>query len=127
MENNEEILLMLVMLLMLTSELVFMNIPSGVMFYLSPQEEIYFDQDNIDHLKQYDFDAGSSSTWTFTIGPGDLTAPGGDYYIRPWFMILQDHVPEALFQSLGIEDLEMISRDHLILPIDMADKSISLD
>jgi len=102
-------------------------IPSGVMFYLSPQEEIYFDQDNIDHLKQYDLGSGSSITWTFTIGPDDLTAPAGDYYIRPWFMILQDQVPEDLFQSLSIENLETISRDHLILPIDMADKSISLD
>jgi len=97
------------------------------MFYLSPQEEIYFDQDNIDHLKQYDFDAGSSITWTFSIGPEDLNAPAGDYYIRPWFIILQDQLPDALIQSLGIADLETISRDHLILPIDMADKSISLD
>ena len=102
-------------------------IPSGVMFYLSAQEEIYFDQNNIDHLKQYDLGSGSSVTWTFTIGPGDLIAPAGDYYIRPWFMILQDQVPDDLFQSLGIEDLEIISRDHLIMSIDMADKSISLD
>ena len=101
-------------------------IPSGVMFYLSAQEEIYFDQNNIDYLKQYGLDAGSTATWTFTIGPDDLTAPSGDYYIRPWFMILQDQLPDDLFQSLGIADLETISRDHLILPIDMADKSISL-
>jgi len=102
-------------------------IPSGLMFYLSPQEEFYFDQNNIDFLMQYELDSGTLATWTFTIGPDDLTAPSGDYYIRPWFVILQDHVPDALFQSLGIEDLETISRDHLILPIDMAEKSISLD
>ena len=102
-------------------------ITSGVMFYLSTQEEIYFDQNNIDFLMQYELDSGTLATWTFTIGPEDITAPSGDYYIRPWFVIHQDHVPDALFQSLGIEDLEMISRDHLILPIDMAEKSISLD
>jgi hypothetical protein len=88
---------------------------------------MYFDQNNIDYLKQYDLVSGSSTTWNYTIGPDDLTAPAGDYYIRPWFMILQDQVPDALVQSLGITDLETISRDHLILPIDIVDKSISLD
>jgi hypothetical protein len=102
-------------------------IPSGLMFYLSAQGEMYFDQNNIDYLKQYDLVSGSSTTWNYTIGPDDLTAPAGDYYIRPWFMILQDQVPDALVQSLGITDLETISRDHLILPIDIVDKIISLD
>jgi len=102
-------------------------IPSGVMFYLSAQEEIYFDQNNIDYLKQYDLGSGSLTTWNFTIGPHDLTAPAGDYYIRPWFMILQDQVPDDLFQSLGITDLETISASHLNIPIDIVEKSISID
>ena len=102
-------------------------IPSGVMFYSNVQEEMYFDQNNIDYLKQYDLGSGSSTTLIFTIAPDDLIAPTGDYYIRPWFIILQDQVPDGMNQSLGIAELETISRDHLSLPIDIAEKSISLD
>ena len=102
-------------------------VPSGIMFYTATQEEAYFDQNNIDYLNRFDLDSGLSITWTYWLGSEDITAPTGDYYIRPWFMILQDGVPDALFQSLGIEEMETISVNYLSIPIDIAQKSISLD
>ena len=102
-------------------------VPSGIMFYTATQEEAYFDQNNIDYLNRFDLDSGLSIKWSYWLGSEDITAPAGDYDIRPWFMILQNGVPDALFQSLGIEEMETISVNYLSIPIDIAQKSISLD
>ena len=102
-------------------------IPSGVLFYLSRQEEVYFDQNNIDYLMQYDLESFSTVAWTYTIAPNDLTAPPGDYYVRPFFIIRQDEIPEDLIVGLGIAELETISGDHLNLPIDLIEKTISIE
>ena len=76
---------------------------------------------------QYDLESFSTVAWTYTIAPNDLTAPPGDYYVRPFFIILQDEIPEDLIVGLGIADLEMISGNHLNLPIDLIEKTISIE
>ena len=112
--------------------------PSGVLFSLNNNEEVYYDENNIDFLQRYDFDPGLSITWTYYIAPDDITpfviddyisldqqlVTTGSYQVRPFAFIQQDQVPNELIQSLGILDTENISVNFLIMPLDMIEKSI---
>ena len=112
--------------------------PSGVLFYLNSNDEIYFDENNIDFLQRYDLDPGASITWTYFIAPDDITPfiiddyisldqqsiPPGTYHVRPFIFVQQNQVPDELIQSLGILDTENISVDYLKMPLDMNEKSI---
>lgn len=100
--------------------------PGGVMFYQSIPEDFYFDQGNVGFIGQSYFSSGSSVELIYFLGNGDIAAPAGMYTIRPWFFIIQDDIPDGLYQSLGITDIQSIGYEHLNLPIDISVKSISL-
>ena len=99
--------------------------PSGIFFYKS-QEECYYDQDNIDLYQLNNIPSNSSHIWIYFIEAEDIDAPDGIYSIRPWFFIIQEEVPDNLYESLGLNDIHSISPDHLNLPLDLGAKSISL-
>jgi len=100
--------------------------PAGVMFYQSASEDFYFDQNNVAFIGQSDFSSGASVELIYWLGNGDIAAPAGMYTIRPWFFIIQPDIPDGLYLSLGLNNIQSISYDHLILPSDIPIRSISL-
>mgnify|MGYP003304911689 FL=1 len=100
--------------------------PAGVMFYQSASEDFYFDQNNVAFIGQSEFSSGASLELLYWLGNGDISAPAGMYIIRPWFFIIQDDVPDGLYQSLGLFDVSSINFDNLRLPLDVSKRSISL-
>ena len=100
--------------------------PAGVMFYQSASEDFYFDQNNVAFIGQSDFSSGASVELLYWLGKEDIAAPAGMYTIRPWFFIIEADIPNGLYQSLGVTDLQSINFDHLSLPLDTPKRSISL-
>tara|TARA_Y100000741_G_scaffold218939_1_gene166848 strand:+ start:148 stop:984 length:837 start_codon:yes stop_codon:yes gene_type:complete len=101
-------------------------VPAGIMFYQSALEDFYFDQNNVGFISQSHFSSGTSVELLYWLGNGDISAPAGMYIIRPWFFIIQDDVPDGLYQSLGLFDVSSINFDNLRLPLDVSKRSISL-
>ena len=116
--------------------------PSGVLFSLiEDQDATYFDDNKIDFLQRYDFEPFSSITWTYNIAPDDLvpfviddyisldeqSVSSGDYRVLPFLFIEQNEIPDKLVQSLGISEIRNISTDFLNMPLDMLDKTISIE
>ena len=99
-------------------------VPSGVLFYSSLNNELYYNQDNIDFLQRYDFDQNSFSVWEYSCTLQGLEITPGEYFVRPYFMIYQEDVPDALIQSLGIVNIEDITMNYINMPLDMVSKSI---
>ena len=100
--------------------------PAGVMFYQSASEDFYFDRNNVAYIGQSDFSSGASVELLYRLGNGDVLAPDGTYTILPWFFIIEDDIPNGLYQSLGVTDIQSINFDHLSLPLDTPKRSISL-
>ena len=116
--------------------------PSGVLFSLIEDKDVtYFDDNKIDFLQRYDFEPWSSITWTYNIAPDDLVpfviddyisideqsvAPGY-YRVLPFLFIQQNEVPDKLVQSIGIFEVSNISTDFLNMPLDMLEKTISIE
>ena len=100
--------------------------PAGVMFYHSASEDFYFDQNNVAFIGQSDFNSGASVELLYWLGNGDIAAPAGMYTIRPWFFIIEADIPNGLYQSLGVNDLQTINFNHLVLPLDASKRIISL-
>ena len=100
--------------------------PAGVMFYQSASGDFFFDQNNVAFIGQSDFSSGASVELLYWLGNGDIVAPAGMYTIRPWFFIIEADIPNGLYQSLGVTDLQSINFDHLSLPLDTPKRSISL-
>ena len=98
--------------------------PAGLMFYQSTPEDFYFDQNNLGFISQSNFSSGVSVELIYWLGNGNISAPAGIYYIRPWFFIIQGDIPGGLYQSLGLIDVELINFDHLSLPLDVPLRSI---
>ena len=99
--------------------------PSGIFFYKS-REECYYDQDNIDLYQLNNLPSNSSHNWIYFIEADDIDAPDGVYFIRPWFFIIQEEVPDNLYESLGLNYTYLIYPNPLNLPLDLDAKSISL-
>ena len=100
--------------------------PAGVMFYQSASEDFYFDQNNVAFIGQSDFSSGASVELLYWLENGDIVAPAGMYTIRPWFFIIETDIPDGLYLSLGLNDIQSISYEQLILPSDIPIRSISL-
>ena len=99
-------------------------VPSGVLFYSSLNNELYYNQNNIDFLQRHDFDQNSFSVWEYSCTLQGLEITPGEYFVRPYFMIYQEDVPDALIQSLGIVNIEDITMNYINMPLDMVSKSI---
>ena len=100
--------------------------PAGVMFYQSASGDFFFDQNNVAFIGQSDFSSGSSIELMYWLGNGDIAAPAGMYTIRPWFFMIQSDIPDGFYLSLGLNDVQSISYEHLSLPSDVPFRSISL-
>jgi len=116
--------------------------PSGVLFSLiEDKDATYFDDNKIDFLQRYDFEPWSSITWTYNIAPDDLvpfviddyisideqSVSPGYYRVLPFLFIQQNEVPDKLVQSIGILEVSNISTDFLNMPLDMLEKTISIE
>ena len=116
--------------------------PSGVLFSLiENQDATYFDDNKIDFLQRYDFEPWSSTTWIYNIAPDDLvpfiiddyisldgqSVSPGYYRVLPFLFIQHNEVPDKLVQSIGISEVSNISTDFLNMPLDMLEKTISIE
>lgn len=97
-----------------------MYLPSGVIFRskLDPQV-IHIDRLYHDSIVPLEYGPGSAITWTYEIDSDSLQTLSGEYAVFPFFIVSQDHVPDDLLYSLGINDIFTINSEYLQLPMDM--------
>ena len=83
-----------------------MYLPSGVIFRskLDPQV-IHIDRLYQDSIVPLEYGPGSVITWTYEIDSDSLQTLSGEYVVFPFFIVSQDHVPDDLLYSLGIDDI----------------------
>ena len=104
-----------------------MYLPSGVIFrsILSPQV-IHINRLYHDSIVPLEYDPGSAITWTYEIDSDSLDTLSGDYEVFPFFLVNQDHVPDDLLYSLGIDDIFTINSEYLQLPMDMTPGTLTV-
>ena len=104
-----------------------MYLPSGVIFrsILYPQV-IHINRLYHDSIVPIEYDQGSAITWTYEIDSDSLDTLSGDYEVFPFFLVNQDHVPDDLLYSLGIDDIFTINSEYLQLPMDMTPGTLTV-
>ena len=104
-----------------------MYLPSGVIFrsILYPQV-IHINRLYHDSIVPLEYDQGSAITWTYEIDSDSLDTLSGDYEVFPFFLVNQDHVPDDLLYSLGIDDIFTINSEYLQLPMDMTPGTLTV-
>ena len=104
-----------------------MYLPSGVIFrsILYPQV-IHINRLYHDSIVPLEYDPGSAITWTYEIDSDSLQIPSGEYSVFPFFIVNQDHVPDDLLYSLGIDDIFTINSEYLQLPMDMTPGTLTV-
>ena len=104
-----------------------MYLPSGVIFrsILYPQV-IHINRLYHDSIVPVEYDSGSAITWTYEIDSDSLHTLSGDYEVFPFFLVNQDHVPDDLLYSLGIDDIFTINSEYLQLPMDMTPGTLTV-
>ena len=104
-----------------------MYLPSGVIFrsILYPQV-IHINRLYHDSIVPLEYDPGSAITWTYEIDSDSLHTLSGDYEVFPFFLVNQDHVPDELLYSLGIDDIFTINSEYLQLPMDMTPGTLTV-
>ena len=104
-----------------------MYLPSGVIFrsILYPQV-IHINRLYHDSIVPLEYDPGSAITWTYEIDSDSLDTLSGDYEVFPFFIVNQDHVPDDLLYSLGIDDIFTINSEYLQLPMDMTPGTLTV-
>ena len=104
-----------------------MYLPSGVIFrsILYPQV-IHINRLYHDSIVPLEYDPGSAITWTYEIDSDSLHTLSGDYEVFPFFLVNQDHVPDDLLYSLGIDDIFTINSEYLQLPMDMTPGTLTV-
>ena len=104
-----------------------MYLPSGVIFrsILYPQV-IHINRLYHDSIVPLEYDPGSAITWTYEIDSDSLDTLSGDYEVFPFFLVNQDHVPDDLLYSLGIDDIFTINSEYLQLPMDMTPGTLTV-
>ena len=102
-------------------------LPSGVIFrsILYPQV-IHINRLYHDSIVPLEYDQGSAITWTYEIDSDSLHTLSGDYEVFPFFLVNQDHVPDDLLYSLGIDDIFTINSEYLQLPMDMTPGTLTV-
>ena len=102
-------------------------LPSGVIFrsILYPQV-IHINRLYHDSIVPLEYDPGSAITWTYEIDSDSLDTLSGDYDVFPFFLVNQDHVPDDLLYSLGIDDIFTINSEYLQLPMDMTPGTLTV-
>ena len=102
-------------------------LPSGVIFrsILYPQV-IHINRLYHDSIVPLEYDQGSAITWTYEIDSDSLDTLSGDYEVFPFFLVNQDHVPDDLLYSLGIDDIFTINSEYLQLPMDMTPGTLTV-
>ena len=102
-------------------------LPSGVIFrsILYPQV-IHINRLYHDSIVPLEYDPGSAITWTYEIDSDSLHTLSGDYEVFPFFLVNQDHVPDDLLYSLGIDDIFTINSEYLQLPMDMTPGTLTV-
>ena len=104
-----------------------MYLPSGVIFrsILYPQV-IHINRLYHDSIVPLEYDPGNAITWTYEIDSDSLYTLSGDYEVFPFFIVNQDHVPDDLLYSLGIDDISTINSEYLQLPMDMTPGTLTV-
>ena len=104
-----------------------MYLPSGVIFrsILYPQV-IHINRLYHDSIVPLEYDPGSAITWTYEIDSDSLDTLSGDYEVFPFFLVNQEHVPDDLLYSLGIDDIFTINSEYLQLPMDMTPGTLTV-
>ena len=95
-------------------------LPSGVIFRsLVDHQVIHINRLQNDSIVPLEYDQGSAITWVYEIDSDSLLLLPGMYEVFPFFLVSQDHIPDDLLYSLGIDNISAINPEYLQLPMDM--------
>ena len=113
-------------------------IPSGVLLKSKTNQAVYYDKNNTDFLQKTDVSLNETKVLDFKVAPNDFSpfiiddyilleqqlVQSGEHEVLPYIHIIQDDIPDQLFESIGIQNAGIIGESYLKMPIEIMKETL---
>ena len=113
-------------------------IPSGVLLKSKTNQAVYYDKNNTDFLQKTDVSLNETKVLDFKVAPNDFfpfiiddyilleqqLVQSGEHEVLPYIHIIQDDIPDELFESIGIQNAAIIGENYLKMPIEIMKETL---
>ena len=113
-------------------------IPSGVLLKSKTSQAVYYDKNNTDFLQKTDVSLNETKVLDFKVAPNDFfpfiiddyilleqqLVQSGEHEVLPYIHIIQDDIPDELFESIGIQNAAIIGENYLKMPIEIMKETL---
>ncbi|MDG1223137.1 MAG: hypothetical protein P8O00_01085 [Candidatus Marinimicrobia bacterium] len=113
-------------------------IPSGVLLKSKTNQAVYYDKNNTDFLQKTDVSLNETKVLDFKVAPNDFSpfiiddyilleqqlVQSGEHEVLPYIHIIQDDIPDELFESIGIQNAAIIGESYLKMPIEIMKETL---
>jgi hypothetical protein len=114
------------------------SVPSGILLQSMINESIYYDKNNTDFLQKTDMLLNETNVLEFEVAPNGFfpfiiddyisldqqLVQNGEHEILPYIYIVQDNIPDELFEKIGIQTVTTINASFLKIPIDLIKETL---
>ena len=113
-------------------------IPSGVLLKSKTNQAVYYDKNNTDFLQKTDVSLNETKVLDFKVAPNNFfpfiiddyilleqqLVQSGEHEVLPYIHIIQDDIPDQLFESIGIQNAGIIGESYLKMPIEIMKETL---
>ena len=114
------------------------NMPSGILLKSKMNQAVYYDKNNTDFLQKTDISLNETKVLEFKVAPNGFfpfiiddyilsdqqLVQSGEHEILPYIHIIQDDIPDELFESIGIQNALIIGENFLKMPIELMKETL---
>ena len=101
-------------------------------------QAVYYDKNNTDFLQKTDVSLNETKVLDFKVAPNDFSPfiiddyilleqqliQSGEHEVLPYIHIIQDDIPDELFESIGIQNAAIIGESYLKMPIEIMKETL---
>jgi len=112
--------------------------PSGVLLKSKTNQAVYYDKNNTDILQITDISLNETKVLEFKVAANGFFPfilddyilieqqflQSGEHEVLPYIHIIQDDIPDELFESMGIQNVAIIGENFFKMPIDVIKETL---
>jgi hypothetical protein len=112
--------------------------PSGILLKSKTNQAVYYDKNNTDFLQKTDISLNETKVLDFKVAPNGFfpfiiddyilleqqLVQNGEHEVLPYIHIIQDDIPDELFESIGIQNAAIIGESFFKMPIDLIKETL---